>query len=395
MNILYFSSVDISLPNGPGINEREFIFNFSQESKINVDNLSFLLPVTSQSIQGKLKNCYWYDLKKNRFNIFPFNIIKIYPLFILIRKLIKKKSIDFVIIRMNKSLIFIILYLALKKISYAIKTLGNEYCFDKKKLSYKQRSYLYIYRIVLKYILKNAKFIDVCTDQFKSLYSSKYSLPNIKVIENSVNTDKFYLLEKDVIKENLGLSQFDPIIGYCGGSPSKRGAKQIIEIFPKLKKEYNNIGILIIGEDQKLKSLKKMNINNEDERNVIFTGIINYEKINEYINCFDLGFALDTFDRIRTIGNSSQKIRQYISCGVPAICATGTNRKIIDAGFAYEVNPNDIDEIFETVNRLLKNKQSKCESYRKNAHNYACEYLSVKESLKERNKYWFKNLFEV
>jgi glycosyltransferase involved in cell wall biosynthesis len=275
---------------------------------------------------------------------------------------------------------------------YVIKTLGNIYRFQDERINIKGRIFLLFIRKILGRVLSKANFIDVCTPQFHDNYSKVYQLKNIRIIENSVNTDRFFPMDKDECKRKCKLDRFNKVVGYSGGFPSKRGAKELVLISRELVSKYPDLGIIIIGDDSEIDSLKDKAVALQTQNHIIFTGLIEYKKLHVYINCMDVGIGLDSEKIIKSVGNSSQKIRQYIACGVPAICAENTNTKIVEQGFAITVSKKTPIDLFEAISFWLDQNPSNSDRFRKKAYQFVKRELSSKIAYKERYHHWKKSM---
>jgi glycosyltransferase involved in cell wall biosynthesis len=274
---------------------------------------------------------------------------------------------------------------------YVIKTLGNIYGFDRQGGGFLEKCYLAGLRKLLRSILKHAACIDVCTPQLYRNYREIYSLDQIHVVENSVNTERFYPMDRDGCKRICGLQRFDKLVGYCGGFPSTRGARQLVDVSPWLVRKYPDCGILIVGEDSDLALLQRKAKEYETDGHIVFAGIVDYEHLHPYINCLDVGTALQVNEkRIELVGNSSQKIRQYLACGVPILCPAGTNAHIIAHGLGLEVMSNNLDQVFEAVCFWFDTPEEDKREVRTKAYRFACEHLSSNVTYEKRYSYWRK-----
>lgn len=398
MKIVYLSDVDISLVNGPGVNEREFVWTIQTQSELRGDEAFFIIPKPSKKLDFTLKNVDYYRtkfLKKlslARLNVLLPTLLTAWHLSKPILKKVKNSNIDLFVIRLSQPLTFLLLALSILRQKYAIKTLGNIYGFHKESFTRKSRIYHYFTRTILGRILKKAIFVDVCTQQFYENYKNKYFLKNIEVIDNSVNVNRFYIMDKALCKKRCGLQHLDKIVGYFGGYPSSRGAQQLVEISPRLIMKYPRCGVLIIGEDSELNSLKEKAKQLVSNRNIIFKGLIDYEELPYYVNCMDVSIALDMNEIIDSVGNSSQKIRQSIACGVPIVCPKKTNESIINEGLGLAVTPNNLDEILRAMSFWLDKSEEEFVNFRKRAYEFAKNYLSTEVAYEKRYNFWKKLL---
>jgi len=390
MTIVYASDVDISQPNGPGVNEREFVWTLQNESELRGDRALFLIRKPSKQLDYTLENVEYYEskfVKKDSF--IGFRILSTtWHLLKLVSRKVKKKNVDLVVIRLNINFLLVPLFLSLLKHKYAIKTLGNLYSFHKRNLSFIEKLYFWPLRKILGKGLRDAIFVDVCTPQLYENYRNKYSLDNIKMIENTVNIARFHIMNKRLCKKKCGLEKFNKIVGYCGGYPSSRGARQLVEVSARLIRRYRDSGVLIIGDDAELHLLKEKAKRIGTDCHIIFKGIIDYEDVSFYMNCMDVGISVDKDERIEFIGNASQKIRQYLACGVPVICPEGTNERIIGEGLGIGVPANNLDQIFDAVCFWFDKSIEEWQKIRVKSHYFAKKNLSTKVSFENRYVGW-------
>jgi len=124
----------------------------------------------------------------------------------------------------------------------------------------------------------------------------------------------------------------------------------------------------------------------------VWVGVVPYEKVVDYINCFDVGIALDTIERLEEIGNSSQKIRQYLACGIPVICGEGTNRFIEEENLGFLVDSQNTEDIFQAVYTLFFYTGQEANKFSKRAVKYAYKNLSTDIAIKTRLEFWEKQL---
>ncbi|MFX0203522.1 MAG: glycosyltransferase, partial [Candidatus Hodarchaeota archaeon] len=351
MNICYVSNIDISLPDGPGVNEREFVRTLAAGSELRGDEVFFIMPHPSKRLDFSIRNVRHFQATSiNKPSFLWFDILSVtWHSSKLILKKIRNSNIDLFVVRLSINSILVPVLLILLGQRYSIKTLEDIYIFPPLEFNLKWKAFMLILRKILGIGLRKAVSIDVCTPQLYYNYKDKYDLKNIKIIENPVNIELFTIMDKEYCKNKCGLKGFEKIVGYCGGSPSQRGARQLVDISRDLISRYPDCGIVIIGDDAELHVLKERAKQIGTDSHMVFKGTIDYEDLGFYINCMDVGVALDTEEKIRFVGNASQKIRQYLACGVPVICPEGTNKRIVDEGLGVAVSVNELDQIYEAI----------------------------------------------
>lgn len=383
MKILYFSFIDISLPKGPSVNEREFILSLAKTTKqeahfvipkpkfpiddtLPLDNITFLNEAKIQQINKKIRQ----QTQAVR----------------LINHLIKEKNFDLMIIRGGLFGFAIRQITKHNNLPYAMKTAGSGQFNIFKEKNFLIQSLYPINQKIFKKIINDAIAVDVVSSiQKESLERLTGAKGKIHFIDNGVNTDRFYIKEKSQVRKNLGLSHFKHIIGYVGGSPWERGGLQIIESIPMLLQEFPNIGGVIVGGGAKMSILynraKELNI----EKHIVFVGIIPFEEVNDYINTFDVGISQLYKEKQ---GSSEQKVRQYLACGKPIIVSPGAVNNFVETeklGFIVK-DPYDIEEFSEKVGRILGSKEYNGDLVSNKIRAYAKRHLSVDSRVEDRLK---------
>ena len=116
----------------------------------------------------------------------------------------------------------------------------------------------------------------------------------------------------------------------------------------------------------------------------VFTGVIPYDAVPRYINAFDVAIAFDKAEILNSIGNSNQKIRQYIASGKPVITNPNGNEFITQNQLGSIVDPTDLDAFMVALRRWFSLTESEKISFAKKAAEYAQEHLSIMRKLEQR-----------
>jgi glycosyltransferase involved in cell wall biosynthesis len=389
MKIVYVSDVDISRPTGPGVNEREFVRTLLEESPERGDSGYAVIPTPDKGvIRGRDGCLYFHSLRGLRPASLRMFLLPLWILYQLKRRPVFGKDVHMFVIRLNRDILLLPLYLRLRGRPYAIKTLGNLYGFVPEESGLKDKVQLALVRKILGMVLKGAISVDVCTPQYLENYRAAYGLGNLILVENAVNVDLFRIMNREDCRHRAGLERFGRIIGYCGGRPSERGAGHLIEISPRLLKEFPDCGILIIGHDRGIPALKKRAETLGTSERIVFKGVVDYLETPPLINCMDVGIALDRAERLSSIGNSSQKVKQYLACGIPVICARNTNEAIIERGLGTGVNEDDQEELWEAVKRLMEVVSGEEEEERGKRRRFMEEHYSTVAAYEIRYRSW-------
>ena len=237
--ILYISSVDISLSNGPGVNEREFIFSLH---KMFVNRVHFLIPDPQNEISEICKHNFTFS-HSHRQHYPPAYFVHLISQFRLANSLLASGKINFILFRLSDlPLDEVCITRRYKKIPYAIKTLGMIDGLRQQRAlkGIFGKSLTPISLRLFKDITSRALAIDACTKVFLNYHQTRLNVPRskLRLIENSTNTERFSPIDNMVARSRTGLRSFDPIVGYVGGRPWERGGSQLVEITPALVKKY-------------------------------------------------------------------------------------------------------------------------------------------------------------
>ncbi|TKJ24115.1 MAG: hypothetical protein CEE43_00090 [Promethearchaeota archaeon Loki_b32] len=113
----------------------------------------------------------------------------------------------------------------------------------------------------------------------------------IYIVPNGVDTKKFVPLEPNqCLKIKLSL-QNKKVIGYIGSIRRIEGIEILLKSFSLLKKTVNDVKLLIVGPVRPydyLESLKDYSKILNIKKDVIFTGMVPYEEVNNYYSIIDI-----------------------------------------------------------------------------------------------------------
>lgn len=381
MNILYLSFIDISQPVGPSVNEREFIPSLY---KLTDKSTYFIIPKPADQIEDDLplQNITFIPNSRGRK---PLLWLKqqLVAVFI-VQKTLRDNEFDFMIIRGGLFAFALLFITGRLSIPFALKTAGSGRFEVFKRKNALIRMLYPLNQFMFKKLVRRASVIDVVSDiQKKSLEEITGVKDKIHFVDNGVNIERFFPQDKFVCRKKMGLDKFDQIIGYVGGLPWERGGLQIIKAMPGLLKKYPNMGGVIVGGGSK----NKMDIlyNKAEElgvsNNIVFAGVVPFEKVNDYINSFDIGVS-QLYPESQ--GASEQKVRQYLACGKPVIVSPGAVNNFVESEeLGYIVlDPYDNDEFLIKVEQVLT--RVKQEDLSSNIRKYAINNLSVDARVKQR-----------
>jgi len=389
--ILYVSSVDISKPDGPGVNEREFVGVLCETFR---DRVRLILPRPEYTVELDPEVVSFIRPVRGIHGHF----ILQFEIFCTIRSVLSSKHFDLIVIRLGLLPLGLALYALTGNTPIALKTLGEATLrYLRQKKGFKgvvARIIRYPHQWMVRSIVSRAIGADACTPQLVERNRTFLGIDEGKIIhiDNATNTQRFYPIPKKVARKRTGLEGFDPIIGFVGGKPWERGGAQMIEATLVLVEKYPNIGCVIVGGRKGVERLKERAKELGVLDHCIFPGLVPYTDVPTWVNCFDVGVAFDLEDRMYYVGSSNQKIRQYIACGKPVIATPGGNPFLEEAGLGAIVQHNDIPGFVTALEKWLDRTEEEKEEHEGKAFKFAQRYLSVEKALADRIEFWSQRL---
>ena len=205
-------------------------------------------------------------------------------------------------------------------------------------------------KIFSRFGLNNSKVILALTEDMKKEIQ-KITNKKIEIIPNGIDNEKFKL-NKFETRKILGINEKEKIIIFVGRLEPVKGIKYLIESINILNETENNLKLLIIGEgneDRELKRLvKRLGLCEE----IKFLGKIINEKIPEYLVASDI-FVLPSLSEGFPV-----VLLEAMASGLPIITTKirGLAEIIQENVNGFTVKPENPNEIAEKMDLILNNK---------------------------------------
>jgi hypothetical protein len=125
MRICYISNVDISLPNGPGVNEREFLWTLQRRTKEKGDLAYVVIPKPSKKLDFSLDNARYLGEdrgEKRRWRYLFHKLLMNWKSINIVKRLAARADVDLFVIRIELGNILVPFLLLLFRRPYAVKT---------------------------------------------------------------------------------------------------------------------------------------------------------------------------------------------------------------------------------------------------------------------------------
>lgn len=162
--------------------------------------------------------------------------------------------------------------------------------------------------------------------------------PKTIVLPNSVEQDKFYLMDKKEARDKLGFYHQDTIAIFVGAFIERKGVLRVIEA----ARQIPNLKLVIIGKGPQTPV----------SRQIIFTGLVPHEELVTYLNAADM-FVLPTLAE-----GCCNAIVEAMACGLPVISSDRSfNDDILDESNSIRINPTSIQELADAMKELYNDEQ--------------------------------------
>lgn len=372
--IAYYTEVDLSLSDGPAVNEQEFL------NRINEHWGEEFIFITSIKNENFKKAQHMFFVPEFRLVLFFSQLIK--NLKIVMN--IKKYNIDVLVCRVPDFPLFPFLYkLFNKNTKLAIKTAAL-WSIEQEKIPNTIKNFIYkkLNNFFIKKVYQWADIVDTALPYaVKALHEGDIvERDKIYLIENGINISKFSV-NGDTININE-LKNAYPILGFAGSKPSERGVKQTLEVAKRIRNTYPNVAVLILGNDSNLEQL----ISKYKQYNFVIhsPGVIDYRYVDKYIRVMTIGFSFYEADVVEEHGNASQKVRQYLSCGKPVFSIYHNHEFIKNHDLGCIFKDEDYDLMAEKALDWIKKIDQEKDELVTRISSYAAENFSSASTFKQR-----------
>ncbi len=230
--------------------------------------------------------------------------------------------------------------------SVTVAAHGREYIFnpfDGTKLGAK------LYENYKKYLITKADYF-LPVSHYTSGILATYDIPANQqtVVMNGTNPDLFFPINNISLKEKYGYTG-KQIIMTTARLIQKKGLETVLRALPYLVGEFPDLQYLIVGDGPYKADLQDLATDLGIEAHVEFTGLIPYEKINEYYNLCDIYVMLSELEAFGIV------YLEAAACGKPSIGSRigGIPDAIIDNETGLILEPRQPKRLAEAIANLL------------------------------------------
>ena len=382
--LLYFSAVDLAASDGPGTNEFEFTLSLSKRFGRNAWCV-VKKPTCRVPHLDHMNTVYMPLPELNSGLKFLFARLRFARE---ISRLVRENRIDLVVGRLGNEPFVPWFLQRLFRMKVALKTVGR-WWFDGPPRSNRDRVVRKVFESLSVSTLKNALAVDAGMEELvEKIARLKGVGSRVICIPNAVNTDHFQPAEILPVIPGCDLTGFWPVLGFVGTSPSLRGARQMVQVASSIRVDYPNVAVLVVGWDDGMEdvvdSARRLGI----VERCHFPGVVPYGRVPLYVNRMTIGFSFFESWVTRRVGNASQKVRQYLACGMPVISIREGHAFLDNEELGSTVDPDNVAEIEIATRKWLKRLSEDATAIKSRLRQYAVEHLSTEQAMTERLRFW-------
>ena len=211
--------------------------------------------------------------------------------------------------------------------------------------------------IISNFCNKKCDELIVPTEKIKDIFDKRYRITKkINIIPSGIDTKKFSDIPglkqklKDLRKKHC-LEEDDFIIGSVGRVAAEKSydktiinMRKLVDINPKIK-------FVLVGDGPELDELKTLTKELNLTKNVIFTGLVDYDLVPIYYHLFDV---MTSFSKTETQGLT---IIEGLASSLPVVCIDDESfRQMVEHKYNGYLFESD-DEFQKYILELMTNKE--------------------------------------
>lgn len=326
----YVTEVDISIDNGPGINEREFVTALLDRHG---DSVECVLPEPGNPVTHSDRRITYVASHQGTARGYGRYLLSAKHA---IDSLLNANSVGTLIFRPGGSPLLPYYYGSVRNIPIFFKKLGLHAVFGPQttrswsKTAF-SRSMFRLYRSAI----RGAVASDVESYAYVEWLEHTFGIgrDRLVVIPNGVNTDVFKPSVDLSERRDRDLLDYEIVVGYVGALSRIRKVGALLNAFARLPRS-KHMALVLVGGGVDEASLRAEAVQLGVQDRVRFAGVVPYSEVPSWMRCFDV--AVDpTAVQMQTasathLGSYSQKVGQYLASGLPVLAWRCPDTSFID-----------------------------------------------------------------
>ena len=252
-----------------------------------------------------------------------------------------------------------------------ISTWGTDVIGDQKKGS------VNLGLIAKKMLLKQAEEITATSHYLASLTAKMAPKnKNIHIIPFGIDCEQFKRSNENNVRNKFR-------IGFIKHLIKKYGPEYLIKSVAEIRKNFDNVELIMVGHGEMKDDLKKLAKNLGIENCVKFTGYICNEKIPSILSCLDICVMPSIIEAFGVSAIEAQAME------VPVVASKvgGIPEVVLDGVTGILVEPENIEELKSAIKKLIENPLLR-KNMGKAGRKFVLKHYNIEE-----NVLLFKNLY--
>lgn len=383
--LVYVSSVDLTAPTGPSVNEREALLALR---RLLGDDLVVIVGQSQAAHPDLLEIRPYRYLPWGQGNRARSMLTHQLNKARVLRRELRRLRPRCVVTRLDAMPLGLLLGTLGFPVRLVVKSLGG--ATMRLDPAAHGRLPVMAHRLLMRGVARKVTAADTITYQRRPLIAGGLRLPEsrVAVIDNGVNVERFHLLPPAKARERCHIDPEAVVFGYAGTQGWVRGARHLIEAGGRLKAEFAHPLIMIVGGGDDIPRLQRLAKELGHDDICVFPGLVPFEDVVWWMNCFDVAISVEESAYARREGHAQQKVRQYTAAGVPVVSAFGGNEYLAEHGIGTLVDPDRPEEVAEALVRWARLGGSEREEFRQRAWSVAERSLTVEALNAARVEFW-------
>ncbi len=274
-----------------------------------------------------------------------------------------------------------------------LKKFAGYQMFSPEQRSWKKRMVRPVAASLYRYVAQRCLGADIESYAYGAWLPHMFGVDRAKllVVPNAANTARFVPMDRDECRRRLGWHRFDYLIGYVGSFDELRCIGALLEAAQPVLRNLPKLGLVLVGSGLSSEIESQIERSGLQDR-ILRPGFMPYDTMPSVINALDIGIDLSrvpfTVHSSTIYGSYSQKIAQYLACGVPALAWETEDTIFLDQeGVGRTVKLGDLPQLSATIEQMLAEGRED-PGRRERARVFACERLSARSIAVRRMEFW-------
>lgn len=339
--LFYATAVEVGAPTGPGVNEESF---WLAGQALQDREFSPLFVSRAGTRRRKAKGL---SFLAGQWRVFA----------ALVKYRMLRRAGDLMILRAGVLPFGAVLALLGSGRCVHLKTVGDLHILDAqygRMFPGVTRRWIHALNLVLwRSLFRHATSADVCTPQLGQILVELFgerALPPVWVIPNGIPSERFTVVGRS--RPDLRV----PVVGYLGGAPLVRGAKEVVELVRLASARGFDLRGLVAGSNAAEVGEYARSRGVEDR--IELCGLVAPSKVPELMGRLSIGLAMDDAGRHSRVGNSYQKVSQYLATGCAVITTGVSDPALTSLKNVFVVPSAEPGCLLEAVERILAREES-------------------------------------